>query len=121
MDSGRIEIFCPHLDLSHGEGKVLTVEKDIYNRNLILFVQHVRELVVYKGVDLVKANLTILFCNAFFKWYTLELDESDRDNQMKTPGIKKWIKKFTMRFKISTGVAFGLFVDEKYTFSDVFS
>ncbi len=46
--------------------------------------------------------------------------KSDRDDLKMAPGIEKWIKKLTMRFKIPTGVAPWLFVDEKYTLSDVY-
>lgn len=56
---------------------------------MILFVQRVRDPVAFKIVDAVKANLTTLFHGAFFEWYTLEVEESDRDDLKKTPGMEK--------------------------------
>ena len=81
--------FDPNLDLSNGEGEVVTVERDIYYQNVILFVYCIRDLVAFKSVDLIKANPTTLLRSAFLERYTLELDESDYDNLRKTPGIEK--------------------------------
>ena len=81
--------FDPHLDLSHGEKEVVTVRKDVYYRNVVFFVQHVWDLVAFKGVNLVKTNLTILLHGASLEWYNSELDESDRDGLRKTSGMGK--------------------------------
>ena len=32
--------FDPHLDRAHGEGEIVLVGKDVYYRNVVLFVQH---------------------------------------------------------------------------------
>ena len=81
--------FDLYLDLSHGEEEAVTVWRNVYYRNMILFVQRVRDPVAFKIVDAVKANLTTLFHGAFFEWYTLEVEESDRDDLKKTPGMEK--------------------------------
>ena len=47
----------PHLDKAHGEGGIVSVEKDVYYRNVVLFVQHLQSLVIFKRADLVKANI----------------------------------------------------------------
>ncbi len=35
----ELRYFDPHLDLSHSERKVVTVGRDVYYQNMILFVQ----------------------------------------------------------------------------------
>ena len=81
--------FDLYLNLLHGEGGVVTIKRDVYYRNVIFFVQRVRDLVAFKDVDLVKVNLTILLHDAFLERYTPELDESDGDDLKKTLGIAK--------------------------------
>lgn len=49
--------FNPHLDKAQGEGIVISVGKDVYYRNIVLFVQHLQSLVTFKGAALVKANV----------------------------------------------------------------
>lgn len=85
---------------------------------MVLLVQRVQDLVFFKGFNLVKANLTTSLRVMFLEWYTSKLEESDYDNLKKTPSMKKWIKKLTIRFKIPIDVALGLLVDEEYTLSD---
>ena len=49
--------FDPHLDRVHGEGKIVLVGKDVYYKNVVLFVQHLQSLVMFRGAALVKANI----------------------------------------------------------------
>ena len=49
--------FDPHLDKAHGEGKMVSVGKDVYYRNVVLFVQRLQNLVTFKEVALVKLNI----------------------------------------------------------------
>ena len=49
--------FDPHLDKAHGEGEVVSVGKDVYYRNVVLFVKRLQSLVTFKEAALVKANV----------------------------------------------------------------
>lgn len=49
--------FDLHLDKAHGEGEIVSVGKDVYYKNVVLFVQHLQSLVTFKGAALVKANI----------------------------------------------------------------
>ena len=50
--------FDPHLDdKAHGAGEVVSVGKDVYYRNVVLFTQRIQNLVTFKGTTLVKANI----------------------------------------------------------------
>lgn len=39
--------FDPHLDKVYGEDKIVLVEKDIYYKNIIFFIQHLQSLVIF--------------------------------------------------------------------------
>ena len=49
--------FDPYLKKSYGEGDIVTLDKDVYYRNVILFVKRVRDLVEVKGPGLIRINL----------------------------------------------------------------
>lgn len=39
--------FDPHLDRAHGEGEIVSVSKDVYYRNIVLFVQRLQSFVTF--------------------------------------------------------------------------
>ena len=49
--------FNPMLDKSYGEGKVVTVGKDVYYRLVILFIERIKDLASVKGAILVRSNI----------------------------------------------------------------
>ena len=49
--------FDPHLDRAHGEGEVVSIGKNVYYRNVVLFVQRLQSLVTFKEAAIVKANM----------------------------------------------------------------
>ena len=110
--------FDPHLDKAHGEGKIVSVGKDVYYRNVVLFVQHLQNLVTFKGVALVKANIATSLRGSALEWYNSELSDFDRDALNNDPGVKSWVNTLSHRFKIPTSVALGLLTDETYPLDD---
>ena len=56
-NQANLGYFDPHLDRAHGEGEVVLVGKDVYYRNIVLFVQRLQSLVTFKEAALVKANV----------------------------------------------------------------
>ena len=57
LNQSDLGYFDPHLDKTHGEGEIVSVGKDVYYMNVVLFVQRLQNLVTFKGVALVKANI----------------------------------------------------------------
>ncbi len=110
--------FDPHLDRAHGEGEVVSVGKDVYYRNVMLFVQRLQSLVIFKGAALVKANVATSLRGSALEWYTSELSNFDRDALNNDPGVKSWINTLFHRFKVPTSVALGLLTDETYSLED---
>ncbi len=110
--------FDPHLDRAHGEGEIVSVGKDVYYRNVVLFIQHLQSLVTFRGAALVKANIATSLQGSALEWYTSELSDFDCDALNNDPGVKSWINTLSYRFKVPTSVALGLLTDETYTLDD---
>lgn len=111
--------FDYHLDTKvHGEGKVVLVEKNVYYRNVILFVEHIQNLVIFKDTSLAKANILTLLRGSALEWYTSKLTEFDYDALNNNPGMKSWINTPSQHFKVPTSVALGLLTNETYSLDD---
>ena len=52
-----IGFFDPNLSISYGEGEVVLIEKELYYRNIILFIKKIKDLAIIKRYELVRANL----------------------------------------------------------------
>lgn len=110
--------FDPHLDSAHGEGEIVSVGKDVYYRNVVLFVQRLQNLVTFRGAGLVKANIATSLQGSALECYTSELSDFDRDALNNNPSVKSWVNTLSYRFKVPTSVALGLFTDETYILDD---
>ncbi len=80
--------FDPHLDRAHGEGEIVLVGKDVYYRNIVLFVQRLQSLVTFWGAALMKANIATSLRGSALEWYTSELSDFDRDAFNNNSGVK---------------------------------
>ena len=96
----------------------MSVGKDVYYRNVILFIQRLQSLVTFRGASLVKANIATSLRGSALEWYTSELSDFDRDTLNNDPGVKSWVNTLSHRFKVPTSVALGLLTDETYTLDD---
>ena len=110
--------FDSHLDSTYGEVEIVSVGKDVYYRNVVLFVQRLQSLVTFRGAAFVKANIAMSLRGSALEWYTSELSNFDCDALNNDPGVKSWINTFFHRFKVPTSVALGLLTDETYSLND---
>lgn len=53
--------FDPHLNRAHREGEIISVGKDVYYRNVVLFLQHLQSLVTFRVAAFVKAKIATSF------------------------------------------------------------
>ncbi len=93
----------------------MSVGKDVYYRNVVLFVQRLQSLVTFKEAALVKANITTSLRNSALELYTSELSNFDRDALNNNLGVKSWVNTLSHCFKVPTSVAFDLLTDETYS------
>ena len=52
-----IGFFDLNLSISYSESEVVLVGKKLYYRNIILFIKRIKDLVIIKRYELVRANL----------------------------------------------------------------
>ena len=110
--------FDPHLDKSFGEGEIVTVGKDTYFRNVILFTERIRDVATVKSATLVKTHLNTALRGTALMWYTTELSELEKLGLRAGDDVEQWCKTLTKRFKESTGVALNHLTAEKYSVAD---
>lgn len=60
-NQANLGYFDPHLNRAYGEGEIVLVRKDVYYKNVVLFVQHLQNLVTFRDATLVKANIATSF------------------------------------------------------------
>lgn len=118
-NQANLDYFDPHLDTkAHGVGEVVLVGKNVYYRNVVLFVQRIQNLVTFKGAALVKANTPTSLRGSVFEWYTSKLTEFDRNALNNDPGMKSWVNTLSQRFTVPTSVALGLLTNKTYSLDD---
>ena len=118
LNQADLEYFDPHLDRANGEGEIVSVGKDVYYKNVVLFVQRFQSLVTFQGTALVKANIATSLRGSALKWYISELSHFDSNALNNIPGMKSWVNTLSRRFKVPTSVALGLLTDETYSVDD---
>ncbi len=80
------------------------VEKDIYFRNVHLFLKRVKNVIRVKNVNQVRENLFICLRKLTLQWYTFELFENIKNLLKYDNEIEYWEKKLFKRFKKSASV-----------------
>lgn len=86
----------------------------MYYRNVVLFVQHFHNLVTFREVALVKANIATFFRGPALKWYISELSNFNRNTLNNNPGVKSWVNTLSHCFKIPTSIALGFLTNKTY-------
>ena len=66
-DLGYFEFY---LNKAHRTSEIVSVDKDLYYRNVVLFVQHLQSLVIFRGAAFVKANIATSLRGSALEWYT---------------------------------------------------
>ena len=99
----------------------MSVWKDVYYRNVVLFVQHFQSLVTFRGATLVKVNIGTSLRGSALEWYTFELSNFDRNALNNDPRVKSWINTLFYRFKVPTIVALSLLTNKTYSFNDTWA
>ena len=116
-----MRFFDPHLNRAHGEGEIVSVRKDVYYRNVVLFVQRLQSFITFRDAALVKANIATSFRGSALACYTSELSDFDRNALNNDPGVKSWVNTLSHCFKVPTSVAVGLLTNETYSVNDAYT
>lgn len=87
-NQANLGYFNPHFDRVYKEGEIVLVGKDVYYKNIILFIQRLQSLVTFRGITLVKANIATFLRDSALKWYILELNDFDHNAFNNNPSMK---------------------------------
>ena len=76
----ELGFFDLYLMSSLGLEDVVIMNKKLYYRSAILFIDRIADLATIKLVVLVRANINIYLRGAALLWYMLELNDAKRSN-----------------------------------------
>lgn len=63
-NQSNLNYFDPYLDKTYKDRKIVLVGKDVYYKNVVLFVQQLQSLVTFKGAALLKTNIVTSLCGS---------------------------------------------------------
>lgn len=110
--------FKSQLNRAYGEGEIILVGKNIYYRNVVLFVQRLQSLVTFRGIALIKTNIATSLRDSALEWYTSELNNFNRDILNNNSSVKNWVNTLSHTFKVLTSDVLSLFTNETYSLDD---
>jgi hypothetical protein len=74
-----VGFFDPQLDPSYGPGDVAQVGRDLYSRDVYLFVEKVKDAVIMSGADAVRAGLFACPRGSAQVWYPESLIDLEKE------------------------------------------
>lgn len=101
-----------YFNKAYGKGVIVLVEKDIYYKNVMLFIQHLQSFIIFWDTIFMKANIAIFFQSLALKWYISELSNFNYNILNNNLGMKSWVNTLFHCFKVLTSMVFGLFTNE---------
>ena len=119
--SEDLDFFDPHLPVTskYGSESMVRDGKDVYYRNVHLFIERILNLAVTKDHDVVKTNLNTCLQDIALIWYIDELTALKRFELRQIDLTKKWINSLKKRFKLNQFVAISSLIAEKFFIADV--
>lgn len=118
QNQSNLSYFKPYLDKAYSESKIVSVGKDVYYRNVVLFVQRLQNLVTFKKAVLVKANIAMSLQGSTLEWYISKLNNFNRNTLNNDSGVKSQINTLFYYFKVPTSIAFSLLTNKTYSFDN---
>jgi hypothetical protein len=94
-------------------------EKNIYFRDVHLFLKRVKNVAKVKNAAQIRENLFTCLRELALQWYTFELFENIKNLLKYDNEIEFWEKKLLKRFKKSVSVVMISLMKKKYTMKDV--
>ena len=94
-------------------------DKNVYYRNVYLFIERILNLVITKNHDVVKINLNTCLQNIVLIWYIDELTILKRFELRQIDLTKKWINSFKKRFKFNQFVVINSLITKRFFIVDV--
>jgi hypothetical protein len=125
-DSGHwradeVGFFFPDLHSSYGASEIVTIRKDSFYCNAVVFLDRLDDIVRLKGGDSVRNNLSTCLRGAALQWYTTELSDIEKAS-LRSPSatnpqdhLHRWRIQIKRRWDPPVSVALQNFMNTRYT------
>ena len=101
------------------ENAIEDSKKDIYFRDIHVFIERIKNMTQIKDDILIKNNLYSCLKNTIFVWYTFNLSDDHKRLIKFDIEIDEWIRIFLKKFRQSFETVLATVIREKYTMKDV--
>ena len=115
----NIDYFDSHKFESYDDDDYVIVTNKIYYRNVWLFIDAIKSIVISKKSRLIRTHLHRCFQDDVQTWYIDELDDLQRFDLKRNQNFQNWKKSFISRFKMSESEIMNLLVENKYIIENV--
>ena len=93
-------------------------DKDIYFRDVHLFLDRVKDMTLIHDDQFVRKNLFICLRDIALQWYTFEILTETKELLRYKQGLRYWTDQLLKRFKKSSNVSIVTILRERYTMND---
>ena len=94
-------------------------EKDIYFRNVHVFIERIKDMSQIKSEAIVRNNLYTCLRETALTWYTSNLEKNQKRLVKLDDEVEKWIRILLKKFRQSSETAFVTVIREKFIIDDV--
>ena len=117
--SKKLNFFDSFLSIFFDVDFMIKNDKNFYYRNVHLFCEKIKNLIITKKQKIVRVNFNICFRNFVFIWYIAVFNRLKRFDLRNFFFDEDWIKKLIKRFKSNPFIVIDFFIVERYTIIDV--
>ena len=93
-------------------------EKNIYYRNVHVFIERVRQMIIILSLELVRRNLSFCLRETALDWHISKLIEDNRRLLIYEEEVDEWARKLVERFKKSFSTIMIILLRERYDMND---
>ena len=106
-------------DKPDSEDTVTDEGTKVYYRDVYVFIDRIRDIIEYKGEELVKANIHACLRGAALEWFTTELSEMEKRSLRLLSMADGWLHALLARFKPRAADALNNLNKLSYGYNDV--
>ncbi len=115
-----VEFFDSQLDSFYDSENVVQIERDLYYKDVYLFVKRVKNAVIMSEAKTIRTNLSICLRESIQIWYIEKLsDLKKKVLRILEDDVDHWCNVLLKKFKKSVVFALNYLITEKYILNDV--
>jgi hypothetical protein len=115
-----VKFFDSQLNLFYDSDDVVQIKRDLYYRNVYLFVERVKIAVIMFDVEIVRTNLSACLRETTHVWYIEDLSDIEKKAlRIFEDDADHWCNVLLKKFKKSVASTLNYLITERYTLDDV--